>query len=112
MSSRKKHTGSCTCHSCEITAKATGQSRKEFIKTLGAATVGLGLLPVTTFGMEEKGKAAEMARSQSIKSGKAQRITLLHTADIHGQVMVHDDFFGKRAKRYIKNVAALRILKP
>ncbi len=111
MSSRKKHTGSCTCHSCEITAKATGQSRKEFIKTLGAATVGLGLLPVTTFGMEEKGKAAEMARSQSIKSGKAQRITLLHTADIHGQVMVHDDFFWEEGKAVYKKRGGFAHLK-
>ncbi len=111
MTSGKKHTATCQCHYCENLVNTTGQSRRDFIKTLGIATAGFGLLPATMYGLEGQGKAAEMARSQSLKTGKAQRITLLHTADIHGQLTVHDDFFWEDGKAVFKKRGGFAHLK-
>ena len=111
MSFRNKHSNTCSCNSCEDMVRAAGQSRKDFIKTLGAATVGMGLIPVATYGMEEKGKAEEMAATQAVKSGKAQRVTLFHTADIHGQVTVHDEFFWEEGKSVFKKRGGFAHLK-
>jgi 2',3'-cyclic-nucleotide 2'-phosphodiesterase (5'-nucleotidase family) len=60
---------------------------------MGAATVGLGLSPLVSFAMMEDGKENEIQPSNIIKEGKAQKISLLHTTDIHGQINVHDEFF-------------------
>jgi 2',3'-cyclic-nucleotide 2'-phosphodiesterase (5'-nucleotidase family) len=56
------------------------------------------MLPVATYALNEKGSTQEMLKSTSVASGKARRITLLHTADIHGQITVHDEFFRENGK--------------
>lgn len=88
-----KHLENCTCTNCQPFIPE-GVSRKDFLKKLGAATIGLGLAPLTSFSLtEDQNKAREIVKSKVVKSGKAQHLTLLHTTDIHGQVNVHDEFF-------------------
>lgn len=98
MSGEKEHTSTCSCSNCQSIVNGNGFSRKDFLRTVGAVTIGLGLQPVTTFALQQPGKGAEIQKSSAVKSGKAKHITLLHTADIHGQVMVHDEFFWENGK--------------
>ncbi|MDB5281379.1 MAG: 5-Nucleotidase protein [Bacteroidota bacterium] len=102
MSFEKKHSTTCGCGNCNSLINTTGLSRKGFLKTLGATTVGLGLMPVSTYALQEEGKAKEILKSEAVKSGKVQHLTLLHTADIHGQVTVHDEFFWEEGKAVFK----------
>jgi sulfur-oxidizing protein SoxB len=111
MSKENKHITSCSCNSCKAIINETGLSRKGFLKTLGAATIGLGLSPITSFAMQEQGKIEEILKSNIVKSGKAQRITLLHTTDIHGQINVHDEFFWEGGKAVFKKRGGFSHLK-
>ncbi|MCC6372820.1 MAG: 5'-nucleotidase C-terminal domain-containing protein [Bacteroidia bacterium] len=99
--SKEQHHSHCTC-GCKQNPLAKGQSRKDFLRQMGAATLGLGLAPITSFALVDDGKAAEIDKSRTIQSGKAQKITLLHTSDIHGQINVHDEFFWENGKAVFK----------
>jgi len=101
MGENIKHTGTCGCEKCNPLIPE-GVSRKDFLRTVSAATVGLGLLPVASYALQEEGKAKEILKSNAITTGKAKHITLLHTADIHGQVNVHDEFFWENGKAVFK----------
>jgi sulfur-oxidizing protein SoxB len=94
----KEHLSSCSCNACNPVVNETGLSRKNFLRSLGAATIGLGLNPVSTFALTETGKTEEIIKSNAVRTGKVQHITLLHTTDIHGQVNVHDEFFWEEGK--------------
>lgn len=54
---------------------------------------------------------AEWVRSRSIRSGKATRITLLHTADIHSQLYVHDEFFWENGRAVYRKRGGFATLK-
>lgn len=64
--------------------------------------MGLGLGPVLASGLQGGAVAAEMAGSQTVKTGKAQHITILHTADIHAQLDIHDEFFYEKGRPVFK----------
>jgi 2',3'-cyclic-nucleotide 2'-phosphodiesterase (5'-nucleotidase family) len=57
--------------------------RREFLARIGSTAIGLGVGPALS----------SLAASQPATPGKAQRITILQTADIHAQLDVHDEFF-------------------
>ncbi len=89
----KEHANNCHC-GCRENSIPEGVSRKDFLKKIGAVTAGLGLAPLSVFSLtDDKGKGEEFSKSTTIRNGKAQHITLLHTSDIHGQVNIHDEFF-------------------
>ena len=111
MSGENKHSYSCSCKSCEPLIIENNVSRKSFLRTLGAATLGMGLAPVTSFALQEKGKAEEILKSNAVKNGKAQHISLLHTSDIHGQINVHDEFFWENGKAVFKKRGGFAHLK-
>ncbi len=106
----KEHKKDCIC-GCHTPIIPANVSRKDFLKTVGAATVGLGLSPLASFGLMENGKAQEIQQSKTIKQGKAQKITLLHTSDIHGQINVHDEFFWEEGKPSFKKRGGFAHLK-
>jgi sulfur-oxidizing protein SoxB len=110
MEQNKIHVSECACASCSP-VDTNGLSRKDFLRRLGAVTAGLGLAPVTAYALTEKGKAEEILKSQSIKSGKVQHLSLLHTSDIHGQVNVHDEFFWENDKAVFKKRGGFAHLK-
>ena len=109
--SSNKHIKSCACANCQPIVNDTGLSRKSFLKTLGAATIGLGLNPMSAFALQEEGKSKEIENSSAVKSGKVQKITLLHTTDIHGQINVHDEFFWENENVVFKKRGGFAHLK-
>jgi 2',3'-cyclic-nucleotide 2'-phosphodiesterase (5'-nucleotidase family) len=87
----------------DANAKQRHQSgRREFIKRAGAMSVGLGLGPAAAFRLQNNADAAELANGAAVKSGKAQRITILHTSDIHAQLEIHDEFFYEHGRAVFK----------
>lgn len=99
------HAG-CECseaQAVDANAKQRHQSgRREFIKRAGAMSVGLGLGPAAAFRLQNNADAAELANGAAVKSGKAQRITILHTSDIHAQLEIHDEFFYEHGRAVFK----------
>jgi len=67
------------------------RSRREFLTDI--ASVGTGLAPALAFGLQGRAAAARLASSQAVRNGRAQHITILHTADIHAQLEPHAEFF-------------------
>lgn len=57
------------------------------------------------------GLSKEMMNSLAVKGGKANRITLLHTADIHAQLLTHDEFFIENGKPVYKKRGGFATLK-
>ena len=104
------HKNNCAC-GCQTNLVPEGVSRKDFLRKIGAATIGMGLSPLTSFAMMDEGKSAEIQKSKTIKEGKAQKITLLHTTDIHGQINVHDEFFMENGKPVFKKRGGFAHLK-
>lgn len=121
------HHTSCGCSSCESLSKkekelhiaVSENSRREFLKkasgmglTLG---VGAGLIsPLAASALSNEdaaGLSKEMAGSSAVKSGKASRLTLLHTADIHSQLLIHDEFFMEQGKPVYKKRGGFATLK-
>lgn len=105
-----QHSENCLC-GCKTSFLPEGLSRKDFLKRMGAATIGLGISPLVSFAMMEEGKANEIQRSKVLSRGKAQRITLLHTTDIHGQINVHHEFFLEDEKPVFKKRGGFAHLK-
>jgi S-sulfosulfanyl-L-cysteine sulfohydrolase len=77
-------------------------SRREFLKHVGSVGMGLGLGPVLASGWQGGARAADLAGSRAVKTGKAQHITILHTADIHAQLDIHDEFFFEKGRPAFK----------
>ncbi|HLO80700.1 MAG TPA: bifunctional metallophosphatase/5'-nucleotidase [Chitinophagaceae bacterium] len=50
-------------------------------------------------------------KSGVLQAGKAQRITLLHTADIHAQLYTHDEFFWENGKAVYRKLGGFPVLK-
>ena len=63
---------------------------------------GLGLGPALASRLQGRAEAADLAGSQAVKTGNAQHITILHTADIHAQLEIHDEFFYEQGRPAFK----------
>ncbi len=104
------HTTGCNC-GCNDGDK--GSNRRDFLKKAGTVT-GLGL----AFGSITGGSlsscssdAKAVDKMNALKNGKAQRFTILQTADIHGQLMEHDEFFWENGKEVFKRRGGMATLK-
>jgi S-sulfosulfanyl-L-cysteine sulfohydrolase len=97
----------CSCHQEHIEneeAKKDDHSykRRDFIRYAGLGAIGLGLGPAISYWLQEEGKIREIIKNPAIIRGKAQRYTILHTSDIHGQLDIHDEFFWENGKAVYK----------
>ncbi|MEO8452489.1 MAG: bifunctional metallophosphatase/5'-nucleotidase [Gemmatimonadota bacterium] len=68
--------------------------RRDFIQAGGLGLIGLGL-----------------ERSVAVRRGQAHRLTILHTADIHGQLEIHDEFFWENGRAVFKKRGGLATLR-
>jgi 2',3'-cyclic-nucleotide 2'-phosphodiesterase (5'-nucleotidase family) len=87
------------------------RTRRDFLKH--ASAIGLAAAPTLASCVSGHGSAAELARSQAVQKGRAQRLTILHTADIHAQLDPHDEFFyvnGRAEFRKRGGFATLRTM--
>lgn len=108
----------CSCHHEPIENKNKRKSehdykRRDFIKNVGLGAIGLGLGPAITYWLQDEGKINDIIKNPAIQNGKAQRFTILHTSDIHGQLDIHDEFFWENGKPVYKKrggFATLRTL--
>jgi 2',3'-cyclic-nucleotide 2'-phosphodiesterase (5'-nucleotidase family) len=124
-----KHSN-CTCHSCQqetvreaekkLHVEISENSRREFLRNAGRLGLGLGigggLLATPTAASALTGEDAahqfkEIERNKALLTGKANRFTILHTADIHAQLLVHDEFFIENGKVVYKKRGGMATLK-
>ncbi|MBC7865608.1 MAG: bifunctional metallophosphatase/5'-nucleotidase [Bacteroidia bacterium] len=105
----------CCCHepvANEDTHKnAHDKSRRDFIRYAGMGAIGLGLGPAISYWLQEEGKINEIIKNPAVINGKAQRLTILHTSDIHGQLDIHDEFFVENGKPVFKKRGGFATLK-
>jgi S-sulfosulfanyl-L-cysteine sulfohydrolase len=80
----------------------SGSARRQFIKHLGRIAVSLGAAPVLARSFPRASDAAAIAQSRAVRAGRAQHLTILHTADIHAQLDVHDEFFWEQGRPVFK----------
>jgi S-sulfosulfanyl-L-cysteine sulfohydrolase len=97
----------CSCHSEHIENEAAKRNdhsykRRDFIRYAGLGAIGLGLGPAISYWLQDEGKIKEIIKNPAIQNGKAQRYTILHTSDIHGQLDIHDEFFWEDNKAVYK----------
>ena len=123
------HNSTCGCSSCqqdvisnrekELHITISENSRREFLKRASgmglALGVGAGLIsPLAASALnndDAAGLSKEISDSSAVKAGKASRFTLLHTADIHSQLLVHDEFFIENEKPVYKKRGGFATLK-
>lgn len=119
----------CSCTHCQhqpITSKEkefhlqVGEStRREFLKKAAGLGLSLGIggglitpLAASAFNDGEGAlRQREIYRTNAVKKGKATAITLLHTADIHAQLLIHDEFFIENDKVIYKKRGGFATLK-
>jgi sulfur-oxidizing protein SoxB len=120
------HNPTCSCKNCEtISAKEkelhvqiSENSRRDFLKKAGslglALGVGGGLIPVSASALHTGDatlKSKEFFSNRAVKQDKAKVITLLQTADIHAQLLTHDEFFIENGKPVYKKRGGYAVLK-
>lgn len=123
------HHTKCGCSSChseaatkqekELNISVSENSRREFLKKASGMGLALGagaglISPLAASALSNEdaaGLSKEMANAQSVKTGKANKLTLLHTADIHSQLMIHDEFFIENGKPVYKKRGGFATLK-
>lgn len=124
------HTSKCSCSSCEqekisqaekdLHVEITETNRRDFLRKAGALGLGLGIgggligapLAASALNNDDAAyKAKAMADNSAVRNGKAKMVSLLHTADIHSQLMVHDEFFVENGKVVYKKRGGFATLK-
>lgn len=118
----------CSCNACVEKALSASEikvhqsqvnaSRRDFLRNAGKLGLGVGggllATPLAASSLSDQDQAGifnDMSKSKVIEQGKAQRITLLHTADIHAQLMVHDEFFWEQDKPVYRKRGGFATLK-
>jgi len=76
--------------------------RREFIKHVGVMGLGLGVGPAVAQWLPGGADAAPASATAAAAGGKVRHLTILHTADIHGQLDIHDEFFVEAGKPVFK----------
>src|SRR5688500_276486 len=92
-------------------------SRRDFLKKASAGlTVGISSLFIPSSASASNFNEAslhinEIFRNKAVLNGKASVMTILHTADIHGQLLTHDEFFIEEGKPVYKKRGGYATLK-
>jgi 2',3'-cyclic-nucleotide 2'-phosphodiesterase (5'-nucleotidase family) len=117
----------CSCNNCQQLSEAEKQlhvnisekSRREFFKTAGKLGLGLGIgggliSPLVSSALSS-GDAPYIAKTidktKVVQDGRVQLLTLLHTADIHSQLDIHDELFIEQGNPVYKKRGGFATLK-
>ena len=102
------HPNNCSC--CNHEENTT--NRRDFLKTAGTAGFGFAFGTLAAGSLAGCGTSPEkMSNSAAVKNGKAQKFTILQTADIHGQLLEHDEFFWENGRAVYKRRGGMATLK-
>lgn len=106
----------CSCHHEPIenesgNRKDHDSGRRDFLKYTGLGLLGLGLGPAVSYWLQDEGRIKEIIKNPAVVKGKAQRFTILHTSDIHGQLDIHDEFFWENGQAVYKKRGGFATLK-
>jgi 2',3'-cyclic-nucleotide 2'-phosphodiesterase (5'-nucleotidase family) len=126
----QQHLNNCTCQSChaqsisqaekDMHVQLSENSRRDFLKRSSRLGLGLGIggglisTPIAASALknnEASYKEASMSKNKAVIDGKATKLTLLHTADIHSQLLTHDEFFVENGKNVFKKRGGFATLK-
>ena len=124
------HTNNCSCNSChaasiskaekEMHVALSENSRRDFLRKSTRLGLGLGIgggligTPVAASALNNENAAYKenaMANNKAVRDGKATKLTLLHTADIHSQLTTHDEFFMENGNPVFKNRGGFATMK-
>lgn len=124
------HVPQCSCAACtehfiskaekDLHVQLSDNSRRDFLRKAGRLGLGLGIggglisAPLAASALHDDAsgyKAAAMQKNKAVRNGKATMISLLHTADIHSQLMIHDEFFIENGKPVYKKRGGFATLK-
>ncbi len=108
--SATEHPENCTCGAH---GEALDPSRRSFVQRMGlvgAVLAGAGPIIGCSQGGDGKERGS-ITGSQASKDGKARKITILHTSDIHAQLYTHDEFFLENKKAVYKKRGGFAVLK-
>ncbi|TAH05281.1 MAG: bifunctional metallophosphatase/5'-nucleotidase [Sphingobacteriales bacterium] len=87
-------------------------SRRGFLKDVSMAGLGMAGIPqIASAHGTDPADEKSWSRSRALQNGKAQRITLLHTADIHAQLYTHDEFFWENNQAVYRKLGGFAVLK-
>jgi 2',3'-cyclic-nucleotide 2'-phosphodiesterase (5'-nucleotidase family) len=125
-----QHITNCTCTGCQTEALSKAEkemhvqlsenSRRDFLRRSSRLGLGLGIggglisTPMAASALNNEDaayKAASMSKNKAVRDGKATKVTLLHTADIHAQLNIHDEFFVENGKNVFKKRGGYATLK-
>ncbi len=99
--------GQCSCNN-----QHSGEDRRKFLKNISLGGALLTGVPQLASAFERNDNLFTASHnSNSADLGKAQKITLLHTADIHAQLYTHDEFFLENNKAVYKKRGGFAVLK-
>ena len=123
------HSAKCSCLSCnsksisekekELHVQLSEASRREFLKKATGFGMALGIggglvSPLSASALIDGDgamKSKEMFRNKAVINNKASVVSLLQTADIHAQLLVHDEFFIENGKPVYKKRGGYASLK-
>jgi S-sulfosulfanyl-L-cysteine sulfohydrolase len=101
------HQPVCGCSSC-----ASGSGRRHFLKNLSITGAVFSGLPQVAGALTETGaRDRDWSKSRVLRQDGAKRISILHTADIHGQLYTHDEFFWENNGPVYKKRGGMAVLK-
>ena len=85
--------------------------RRNFLRHLARLGLGLGAGPVLAHALRGTDVAADAAQARSVRAGHAEHLTILHTADIHAQLDIHDEFFWEDGRPVFRRRGGLATLR-
>jgi len=102
------HPNNCSC----CNEEENTSNRRDFLKTAGTAGFGFAFGTLAAGSLAGCGtKPEKMSSSAAVSRGKAQKFTILQTADIHGQLLEHDEFFWENGRAVYKRRGGMATLK-
>lgn len=104
------HPDDCSCGAHKD--DALDPSRRTFIQRMGLIGAALAGGPLIGCSLgNDQSHRDELVKSTAVQNGKAQRITILHTSDIHAQLYTHDEFFYENGKAVYRKRGGFAVLK-
>lgn len=68
-------------------------SRRQVLRAVGVAGLSIGAGPLVAGCAGNSSLAQDAQGSRAVAAGRAKQITILQTADVHAQLLEHDEFF-------------------